>query len=139
MQTFLPYPCFAKSLACLDYQRLNKQRIEASHIYKIITGLDPDSRWRNHPAVNMWRGFPDVLGLYYNLVIREWKSRGYKNNMNLIMIPPIPPQMPKWLGRQDFHASHRSNLLRKDPEFYGKYGWIEPPDLPYVWPINKRT
>ena len=33
------------------------------------------------------------------------------------------------------HASHRSNLLRKDPEHYMQFGWTEPPDLPYVWPV----
>lgn len=33
------------------------------------------------------------------------------------------------------HASHRSNLLRKEPEYYTQFGWTEPPDLPYVWPV----
>jgi hypothetical protein len=42
---------------------------------------------------------------------------------------------PDWFGNKEFHASHRSNLLRKDPEFYGKYGWTEPHDLPYIWPL----
>lgn len=42
--------------------------------------------------------------------------------------------MPPWLGDSDFHASHRSNLLRKDPEYYGEFNWTESPDLEYVWP-----
>lgn len=33
------------------------------------------------------------------------------------------------------HASHRSNLLRKEPEHYTQFGWTEPPDLAYVWPV----
>ena len=33
------------------------------------------------------------------------------------------------------HASHRSNLLRKEPAHYTQFGWTEPPDLPYVWPV----
>ena len=44
---------------------------------------------------------------------------------------------PLWLGDPTFHASHRSNLLRKDPVFYGKHGWSEPTDLPYVWPTKE--
>ena len=44
--------------------------------------------------------------------------------------------MPSWLGDLDFHASHRSNLLRKDPEWYGQFGWNDPHDLPYVWPVT---
>jgi hypothetical protein len=38
------------------------------------------------------------------------------------------------LGDEAFHASHRSNLLRKDRDYYGAFGWTEPDDLPYVWP-----
>jgi len=43
---------------------------------------------------------------------------------------------PWWLGRGDFHGSHRSNLLRKYPEHYAKFGWEEPDNLPYVWPTH---
>ena len=39
------------------------------------------------------------------------------------------------LVMKKIHASHRSNLLRKDPEFYGKYGWTEPDNLEYIWPV----
>ena len=28
-------------------------------------------------------------------------------------------------------------LLRKDPDYYGRFGWSEPPDLPYFWPVPK--
>jgi hypothetical protein len=42
---------------------------------------------------------------------------------------------PSWLGDPQFHAAHRSNLLRKDPEYYGKFGWTEPDDLEYPWPL----
>jgi hypothetical protein len=41
---------------------------------------------------------------------------------------------PPWLGDERLHASHRSNLLRKDPEHYGQFEWTEPDDLPYWWP-----
>ena len=55
---------------------------------------------------------------------------------------PIPEGreivMPPWLGNEALHASHRSNLLRKDPGFYGRYGWTEPADLPYVWPVRQE-
>ena len=41
--------------------------------------------------------------------------------------------MPDWLGNKKFHASHRANLLRKDYEYYSKFGWGENPKSPYVW------
>jgi len=43
-------------------------------------------------------------------------------------------QFPKWWGDERFHASHRSKLLFKYPEFYSKYGWTEPNNLEYFWP-----
>jgi hypothetical protein len=37
------------------------------------------------------------------------------------------------LGNEEFHSSHRANLLRKDFECYTKQGWTDNPDDPYVW------
>lgn len=137
MQTFLPYPDFARSAACLDSQRLGKQRVEA---YQILNTLaDPTRRgWRNHPAVSMWRGYEDALRLYMNAMITEWARRGYRNTMALARVAG-PPRLPSWLGDPAFHASHRANLLRKNPEFYSRYGWTESPDLPYIWPIATNS
>ena len=129
MQTFLPYPDFKKSLQALDYRRLGKQRVEA---YQIIRAVKYGGGWQNHPAVKMWRGHVNALKLYYNLSLDEWFKRGYRNNMRKM---PIRGKIayPQWFGRNCFHASHRSNLLRKDLNFYGRYNWSEPPDLPYLW------
>lgn len=132
MQTFLPYPDFDACAACLDSRRLGKQRVEAFQILNTLA--DPTRRgWRNHPAVRMWRGYEDALRLYMNAMIAEWVRRGYRNTMTRASVP-TEVAMPPWLGDPAFHASHRSNLLRKDPEFYARYGWSEPADLPYVWP-----
>ena len=129
MQTFLPYPDFKKSLQALDYRRLGKQRVEA---YQIIRAIKYGSGWQHHPAATMWGGHINALKLYYNRSIDEWVGRGYRNNM---LKMPIRGKIayPQWFGRKNFHAAHRSNLLRKDPHFYGQYKWSEPPDLPYLW------
>ena len=42
--------------------------------------------------------------------------------------------LPPWLGDEEFHRSHRSSLLNKDPEWYGDVFTDVPPDLPYIWP-----
>ena len=137
MQTFLPYYNFYNALNCLDYKRLGKQRVEAKQILDILLNRTPESHWRNHPAVKMWRRYEEVLKLYYNKSIILWKDRGYKNNMELEDFEINKFIVPPWLGDKQFHDSHKSNLLRKDPEFYGKYGWNVPNDLPYVWPEGK--
>ena len=135
MQTFLPYADFKASAKCLDYRRLGKQRVEAMQIYKIVSGERTTGGWINHPAVNMWRGFSNSLAYYYNEIVDEWIMRGYKNNMDYIICPSSITK-PLWLGDKDFHDSHKSNLLRKDPDFYGKYMWDVPDNLDYVWGVG---
>lgn len=133
MQTFLPLPSFADSLSVLDYRRLGKQRVEALQLIRAISG--ETTGWRNHPAAVMWRDTLDALKVYHDIAIREWIRRGYRNTMPLYGIHVA--ELPSWLGDDDFHASHRSNLLRKDPHFYSRYGWTEPQTLPYVWPTHE--
>ena len=142
MQTFLPYKSFVESASCLDYRRLGKQRVECLQLLSALQfpwALERtktnNSKWSNHPATKMWKGFEECLALYMNTIILEWEARGYKNNMEYFdNFTHKVYDDPDWLGNEDFHASHRSNLLRKDPEWYGKFEWIEPNDLPYVWP-----
>jgi integrase len=45
--------------------------------------------------------------------------------------------LPHWLGNEEFHLSHRSNLLRKDFDYYSKHGWTDNPEDPYVWMDDK--
>lgn len=141
MQTFLPYPNYVRSAQVLDNRRLGKQRVEALQIIKAL--ILPDYGWRNHPAVKMWKNNIESLKVYHDVMIEEWKSRGFKNSMPLFF-PPVGlptefPDCPGWLGDEAFHASHRSNLLRKDPIHYGKFGWAEPNNLPYIWPTKEFT
>lgn len=150
MQTFLPYSDYAKSARCLDQKRLGKQRVECKQIL-LALGVEVGphtaylSRWRNHPAVKMWSGHEAELCLYSVAVCQEWLDRGYKDSLKgqfLVaydrMCGAKVPHLarPSWLGQAEFHASHRSNLLRKDPTHYSRYGWKEPDDLPYVWPVT---
>jgi hypothetical protein len=79
----------------------------------------------------MWRGYKDALAVYHNTMIDEWVARGYNNTM--AKLPVWKVELPPWWGDEEVHASHRSNLLRKDAAFYSQYGWTEPDNLPYVW------
>lgn len=135
MQTFLPYPNLKKSLKVLDRQRLGKQRVEAFQILNILLNRTNKKGWKNHPAIKMWRGYENALKLYFNKAVKLWVARSYKNNMKLEVIDG-KIVLPKWFGDEKFHASHRSNLLRKNKEHYGKFGWTEEEDLEYEWPIQ---
>lgn len=151
MQTFLPYASFELSAGCLDRQRLGKQRVEVLQLLKAL--LVPGSGWANHPAALMWQGYELSLCYYGMDICREWQLRGYKDTcydkISAIKDSPaivdspnytaVYTALPPWLGDSDFHASHRSNLLRKDSVWYGRFGWSEPDDLPYVWPVIAKA
>ncbi len=47
--------------------------------------------------------------------------------------------LPPWLGDEAVHRSHRSALVRKDPDHYGPLFDDIPPDLEYVWPVRSEA
>lgn len=138
MQTFLPYKSFKKTVKVLDSRRLGKQRVEAFQILNILLNRRKGKGWKNHPAVLMWRGHSNALKEYMNICIDEWVRRGHKNTMQREIIRG-KVSYPSWLGDKHFHAGHRSNLLRKDKIYYGKFGWKENDDLEYVWPVKRNN
>lgn len=81
MNTLLPYRDFTQSAACLDRQRLGKQRVEVLQILRALNG--ETTAWRNHPAVRMWEGHVPSLVCYGVAVCREWIGRGYKDTTGM--------------------------------------------------------
>lgn len=138
MQTFLPYPNFYLTAVCLDYKRLGKQRVETKQILSSLFSLRTTG-WKNHPATKMWEGYEKCLCLYGIVITKEWVIRGYKDNTFPWFIESYKKlesevKYPPWFGREDFHLSHQSNLIRKFPEHYNKYFPGIPNNLSYVWP-----
>jgi hypothetical protein len=144
MQVFLPYPDFKKSLESLDNKRLGKQRVET---YQLIAGLEGRptltgkaySKGRiNHPISQMFRNNIPALKQYLNDSIDVWVARGKNNTMKKEVITE-EIVMPVWFGDEEFHKSHRANLLRKDAVYYGAHGWTDDSTLPYRWyDMNKE-
>ena len=152
MQTFLPYLDFVACARVLNTRRLGKQRVEALQILRAL--LVPEYGWRHHPAVLMWKGYPEALGRYRLEVCREWRARGFADtcqpkiltDLALHGVDQVRGQdqlaaagaLPAWLGDPALHRSHQSALLRKDPEFYGPCFPEVPDDLPYIWPVRSQ-
>lgn len=134
MQTFLPYPDFALSAACLDRQRLGKQRVEALQLLK--------GSWPHHPASRMWRGYRHALAAYGLAVCVEWLRRGYRDTCKgkIEALSPSgaegPLVLPPWVGDPAFHRAHQSNLVRKKPDHYAPLFPDVPDDLEYIWPLG---
>ena len=138
MNTFLPVPDFVLSAGYLDDVRLGKQRVEVFQIVRSLDGVT--AGWRNHPAVRMWRGYEAALLDYGQAMCAEWIRRGNADTVADKLRAhnrPDDGRMPPWLGDEMVHASHRSNLIRKDPLWYRAFGWTDPDDLAYVWPVPK--
>ncbi|SDQ36022.1 MSMEG_6728 family protein [Arthrobacter crystallopoietes] len=138
MQTFLPFPDFAASAAVLDGPRLGKQRVETLQILRALTV--PDYGWQRHPAVRMWMGHVPALVRYGLAMTDEWLARGHADATRGSILEFAPeaesamPMPPPWLGDEDFHRAHRSNLVQKDPVFYGPRFPGTADALPYIWP-----
>lgn len=137
MQTFMPFDSFAISLNVLDDKRLGKQRVEA---YQILNAIDdPDYGWQHHPATNMWRGYRDALICYGQTACNMWMLRGFDDSLLAKFESRKETssfRLPPWMGDTDFHLSHKSNLVRKYPEYYGPKFPGVPDNLPYVWPTS---
>jgi hypothetical protein len=150
VQTFLPHPDFEQTARALDLKRLGKQRVEC---IQVLRGLTVEGYgWRHHPAVHMWRGFEEALGRYSFTCCEVWVESGFSDTcaatiareLEAIGITEVRPQdqlreagaLPEWLGDEAFHLSHRSALVRKDPQHYGPLFPGTPDDLPYVWPVG---
>lgn len=147
MQTFLPYADYTHTAKVLDDQRLGKQRVECKQIllalrkWKLLAqGMKPaTTAWMNHPAVLMWKGFERELCAYGMAMCWEFKARGNRDELEDWFFEESDEwpacDKPSWLGDERLHASHRSNLLRKNPFLYQQHQWKEPNDLPYHWPV----
>lgn len=147
MQTFLPYKSFQRSAEVLDRARLGKQRVENMQIaMALVSESGTKTGWKYHPAVKMWRGHEMALMAYQVAICNEWTSRGYKDTClekTRALIDKFIEREgevghnfePSWLGDEEFHKAHQSNLLRKKPEHYEKFFTDVPDDLPYVWPV----
>lgn len=152
MQSFLPLPDFAATAAVLDPRRLGKQRVEALQILRGL--IVPGYGWRHHPAVKMWAGYEEALVRYGLEICAAWTAGDRADTCALSLTGELldacgparvrsqddlarAGDLPPWLGDEDLHRSHRSALLRKDPQYYGRW-FEEPSDLPYVWPGSDR-
>jgi hypothetical protein len=82
----------------------------------------------------MWDTYTQALQMYMDICIEEWIKRGFKNTM--LRAKPecyVDTRMPHWLGNKKLHDSHKSNLLRKDLDFYKQYNWNVSNDMEYYW------
>ena len=145
MQTFMPHDSFMESALALDDKRLRNQRNEAKVILRTLLNEYPTTKtgrpggWPHHPATKMWKGYEEALCRYglamcEVALVRGWVKGDLTEFFESRREQMSPGGDPPWMGRFSFHEAHRSNLIRKDPDYYREKWPDVPDDLPYVWP-----
>jgi len=144
MQTFLPYASFKESAKALDYRRLGKQRVEVLQLLNSIKKLknnEPVKGWRNHPVRKMWYNdkgdYTNALCLYGLSICKEWKRRGYKDTctekIEAHFDKTRPVVYPGFVNDARVHLSHRSNLIKKDNNYYKDKFKRVGKEIEYFW------
>lgn len=101
--------------------------------------------WENHPAVKIWAGYEEALLVYGIVICEEWIKRGYKDNIKKKFTEELHKReyvtyfldSPELITSKEFNDSHKSNLLRKNPEHYNQFKRDVPDNLPYVWSLDE--
>jgi hypothetical protein len=101
----------------------------------------------------MWKGYEEALGRYGLTSCEVWTERGFGDSCAATIAADLRAAgiakirsyeqlaandaLPPWLFDEAVQLSHRSSLLRKDPEHYGPlFPSDTPRDLYYVWPVR---
>ena len=145
MNTFVPYADVIKSAKVLDNSRLNKQVLETVQILRVIDGEYKTNAWKNHPAVVQWHDHEYKLAYYGLMMEQEANKRGIKANQKEELKSKMigyakegrNVDYPTWWGFEPLHASHRSNLMRKDKKYYSQF-FDDEAGKPYIWIRDKK-
>lgn len=153
MQVFLPFASFRQSVQSLDPTRLGNQ------IWRECKTL-LNGGWSNHPVAKMWAPHRDWLALYALYGLEELEHRRaikleklyalQEYFDSIIKSTPGTTAHPPFVGHEDFHRSHRLNLLWKGQQDVeaGKcnvnwYTRFFPEPVPrtqpeYTWPLSPQ-
>lgn len=156
----MPYASYEESARVLDGPRLGKQRVEAYQVLLQLCGIkmidypkwEPRLGGWSHPALAMWAGHEFQLVEYISAMCNEWTSRGYSDTcleksryaISIVRQSDWTEEPPAWIGNEELHMTHRSNLVWKDLEFYRDKFPEDVPENPYdeseyfeyIWPTT---
>lgn len=133
--------------------RQNLEILTDEHVFDVVfEGMQclrniyrDDVTWRD---ARMWVDAPASLLLYVTRAEREMVRRGYDPEPRVMsahvalsreewQLAPIPPW---WFGSEELHMSHRSHLIRVNPEHYTRrLPFTTPLELPLIWPGERNT
>lgn len=131
MQTFLPYDDVVKTMKCLDYQRLGKQRVEAMQIMKalkqgpkVIRCYDPKQLPAGRKYIHIYNYFPDKLSKYEKYVKTPWfnhpATKMWRDNLDALAYyhnACIDEWIARGYNNNMLHIKHKKKF--KMPSWFG--------------------
>lgn len=141
MILYLPYEDFHLSAKAMDFRTLTLQRFEAWRLLHMLKTRVPYGM-EKHPTLLMWEDYPSWLAAYGMAICSEWSSQADRETeltelfRTHIEVTDLTDTYPLWLGDSLLHLSHRSNMIKLNPEHYLKLwpGIVE--GLPLAWPAE---
>ena len=136
MILWLPYESFGRSASVMDSRTLSIQRYDAWRLLHLLTKGIPEGM-KVTPTILMWKNYPSWVACYGMATSLEWEARSNKKSEITEMfrhhldVADVTDPYPPWLGDSVLHLSHRSNMIRLDPDHYMTL-W---PDLPEGLPL----
>lgn len=155
IQTWLPLPSFKESAESLSDEDLFKQVLDGLRVIELLHEIPrnesklPHEYWAAEPIDplqpgGMWRGCEMQLCEYTLEICEEASIRGRRQHP---MMEAIAEHLewatgedsymgkPSWFGNIDFHLSHQSALIRKNPSFYRRK-FAADDQMKLMWPVN---
>ena len=145
---WIPFANFRMTTHVLDARTLGRQLFVCADVLETHV---QSCRRKGHRAETlhalMWRDYPGAIIRMMVCALQEIRLRGYPQPLpdprtaegqRLYLvgeeISSRLDEIPPWLGSGSLHASHRSRLLREDPEWYMQFDWRELPSGDLEWP-----
>ena len=162
MIIYLPYKNLTYCVKVLPDDLLKSQVSNTKMILSVLK--DKNNPLYSEPGILMWANYRNFLKKYQNTLILEMQSRKLVHNYKITELKG-KARVPSFLGKKEFHDSHKAALLRlkvsylekaikyKDEnyidlanKYYRYYRYLNKyckwkdidPELPYYWPTKQQ-
>lgn len=157
LNTWLPYDNYAESADILTDRHIFMQLQDCTKLLYWLTEMPlnrrtPSKAQLEHPCVIQWRGYvPSLYDYTLEIMMVAYERSSLTNkqeqisemaeNINILdgLVSNMKEETPSWLGNEDYHLSHKSNLIRLSRSAYESI-WPDVPDnLELIWPKGKKV
>jgi hypothetical protein len=143
MMTWMTRMSFFDTAQDLDVDLLSTGYRDAVQLFNALL-FEQDEISENHPVLRMWQGYHVALASYAISLSASLVVHGISHGTEALRLARTiedmrreedhPFVLPPWLEDTDVLRSHRSNIVRRWPEYADV--WPKTPELlPYLYPF----